>query len=131
MPRVGVNLYPLAACVQWTIDYWKKRAEGRDAGGQSLTNREKAARVSVAEAKAMQMLGTSVSKVEVAQAAEAAYLQMGKFLESLPSSLARDCNLNNETVRKMRARLDDARNNFARDLEPHLPAEKVKRARSS
>lgn len=113
MPRVGRGLYPLKACVQWNLAYWKDRAMGREADTgkkkrQDLDNQ-------ILEAKLQEATGHLISRAEVVQVWSAAFLHLGKALDALPSALGRELNWPTDTTRIVRARIDDARENFVRD----------------
>jgi hypothetical protein len=112
MPRISEGVYPLVECIRWYVDLWKKKAQERPAGGDPM----KTVNLRIGEAKLAKIDGDMVYKTEVADAADTAFLTLGKFLEALPGQLARDCQLSPDTARKLRARLDVARRAFARDL---------------
>lgn len=119
MPKEGRDLYPLSGCVQWYVQFWKSRAI-KAGGTNGSRDRVENARATMMEAKAAQATGHLISKVEVAQAAEGAFMQLGKAFETLPSTLGRECNLPPDAIRKLRAHLDQFRRNFARDLGEYM-----------
>lgn len=121
LPRVARGLYPLAACVQWYVNFWKSRALER--AGSTVKIRGDELRNTILEAKAAEATGHLVAKADVVLALDAAFLRLGKSFETLPSALARECNLPPEATRKLRARLDDYRKNFARDTGEYLSGE--------
>lgn len=119
LPRAARGLYPLCAGVQWYVRYKVDLAtpvKSRD--------RAEEARVTVLEAKALQITGHMVLKADVTDACDTAFLTLGKAFESLPAQLGRDCHLPPDAVRKLRARLDTFRLNFARDLSAFLSKKK-------
>lgn len=117
MPRAGVGLYPLTGCVRWYIEFWRSRAQ---AAMNPRRDRAEDARITILEAKALEATGHLVHKADVKMALDAAFMVLGRSLETLPGQLGRECQLPPEAVRKMRARFDDFRKNLARDCAKYM-----------
>lgn len=113
MPKRGRGLYPLKACVQWYVAYWKDRALGREA--DTGKKRRQDLDTQILEAKLQEATGHLINRVEVVQVWSGAFMRLGKMLDGLPSSLGRELNWSTDTTRIVRARIDQARDNFVRD----------------
>lgn len=118
MPRIGRGLYPLKGCVQWYVNYWKDRANGREASTGKLKRQDLENKI--LEARMLEATGHLIPRAEVVQVWEAAYLRLGKMFDGLPASLSRELHLSTDTARILRARLDEARANFARDSAEYI-----------
>ncbi len=125
MPRVGRGLYPMAGCVQWYIRYWQLRAQGRSdptrQEGQDLKNQ-------VLKAKLQKEVGEFIQRKEVLQVWTATFIRLGKSLESLAASLGRELSLPTDTIRAIRERTDEFRENFARDSAEYIDVVELKKA---
>lgn len=125
MPRVGRGLYPLAGCVQWYINYWKLKAEGRAnptrQEGDLLRNR-------VLEAKLAKETGDYVPRKEVVNVWTATLLRIGKALDGLGASLNREFGLPANVQAGMRERIDEFRANFVRDSAEFINPAQVEAA---
>jgi len=113
MPKRGRGLYPLKACVQWYVKYWRDRALSRE-GGEGK-KRQVDLDNALKEAKLQEATGHLINRAEVVQTWSGAFLRLGKMLDGIPSSLGRELNWPPDTLRIVRARIDDARENFVRD----------------
>ena len=119
MPRLGRGTYPLKGCVQWYVRYWKDKAENR--GGTDPERREgQTLKNQIARAKLEEATGHLIPRKDVMQVWTSAYLRLGKWLDGLASSLAREAGLNTDTARILRSRLDEAREDFARDSQEYI-----------
>jgi hypothetical protein len=121
LPRHGRGLYPLAGCVQWYVAYWETRAKGRLGSeakdeGQVLKNQ-------LARTKLEEATGHLIPRKEVFDAQAAAYLRLGNWFDTLAASLAREFHWSGDVVKIVRARLDEAREDYARDVAEYLPPE--------
>lgn len=113
LPKSGRGLFPVRACVQWYVGYWRDRALGRK--GDEHRTRKAAAEAKLLEAKVMQHTGDLVERAEVSAVWTAATARLAKSFETLPNNLAREFGWPPETVRSMRLALDDFRRSFVRD----------------
>lgn len=110
---MGRGLYPMKACVHWYIDYWKGRALGRegDAGKKLKTDLE----TQLLQSKVQEATGHLINRQEVVMVVSSAFLRLGKMFNGLPNSIGRELSWSPDTIRIVRARLDEARKNFVRD----------------
>lgn len=125
MPRIGRGLYPLAGCVQWYVNYWKLKAEGRAnptrQEGDLLRNQ-------VLAAKLAKETGDFVPRKEVVNIWTATFLRIGKSLDGLGASLNREFGLPADVQAGMRERIDEYRANFVRDSAEFIDAAQVEAA---
>ena len=118
MPKNGRGRFPLKACVQWYVAYWRERAVGRKDDGNR--NRKFAAEALLLEAKVKRETGDLLERAEAVAAWTASVMRLGKAFETLPNNLAREFNWPPETVRAVRQSLDDFRRTFVRDSAEFL-----------
>lgn len=121
MPRQGYGLYPLAACVQWYLGYWQKRATGRvDKANDPRRVKREDIETAMLEAKYQEQTGHLISRVAVVQVVSAGFLRLGKAMDGLATALGRELNWSSDTVRIVRARHDEMRRNFVRDSREYI-----------
>ena len=113
MPKNGRGEFPLVACVQWYVAYWRDRALGRV--NDANRTRKTAAEAMLLEAKVRQHTGDLIERAEVLAVWTGAVTRLGKAFETLPNNMAREFNWPPEMVRAMRQSLDDFRRAFVRD----------------
>lgn len=121
MPRLGRGLYPLAGCVQWYVAYWETRAKGR-LGSEDKDEGQKLKNL-LARAKLEEATGHLIPRKEVYDAQAAAYLRLGNWFDTLAATLGREFQWSGDVVKLVRARLDEARDDYARDVAEYLPPE--------
>lgn len=118
MPKARRAEYPLKACVQWYLNFWRDRAQGRV--GNEARNRKSEMEAKLLEVKVAKASGNFIDRAEVLMVWGSTFARIGKMLDSLPAALAREFGWSHETVKAVRARLDDARRNFVRDSAEYL-----------
>lgn len=124
LPRQGRGLYKLKACVLWYVDYWRSRAEGRSDPERQQTSSLKN---KVLAAKLAKETGEYIPRAEVMQVWTAAFLRLGKHFDGLATSVGRELSWSTDTIRTVRARLDEGRENFARDSAEYIDPVEVKK----
>ena len=86
----------------------------------SPTQRKNEASAKLLEMQLERQLGEMVPRAEVLAVAGAAFQRLGKALETLPSQVGREFNWSPQHIAEVRARIDEFRNNFARDLQEYV-----------
>ena len=112
MPRAARGLYPLVRCVRWYNAYWKTHPAKR-------INDQKYLKLKLQNALLAHKVKTITEKVidrqECVTVWSASFRRLGAMIDRLPSSLGRELHWTPETVKIVRARLDEARETFIRD----------------
>lgn len=123
LPRVGRGLYPMRGCVQWYVAYWESRAKGRMGDTTKLEGQE--LKNALTKAKLQEATGHLIPRKEVMDVWTSAYLRLGKWFDGLAASLGREMNWNTDTIKVVRARFDEAREDFATDSAEYIDVVKV------
>lgn len=118
MPKMGYGQYPLAACVQWYVKYWEDKAKGREASKIKQSGEEMDLRLK--EIKVQEASGHLVARAPMVQLISAGFLRLGKWLDQLPTVLARKHGLSSEVQRSIRAHTDEGRVALVRDWREYL-----------
>lgn len=113
LPRIGRGLYPLKGCVHWYLNYWKSRALGRE--GDADKKLKTSLETQLLQSKVQEATGHLINRQEVVMIVSAAFLRLGKMMNALPTSLGREMSWAPDTIRIVRKRLDEARENYVRD----------------
>lgn len=103
------------------VAYWRDRALGRQ--GDEGKVRKTDLQNQILEAKALEATGHLINRNEVFQVWSTSYMRLGKMLDALPTTFARECGLSTDAVRTMRLHIDEARVNFVRDSAEYLEPE--------
>lgn len=128
MPKVGEGLYPMRGCVLWYVEFWESRAKARmgdttKTEGQHLKNQ-------LTKAKLEEATGHLIPRKEVVDVWTSTFLRLGKWFDGLAASLGREMNWPADTIKVVRARLDEAREDFATDSAEYLDVVRVADAKT-
>ena len=125
MPKLGRGLYPLMGCVQWYIRYWENKALGRE--GNVARTEKQTLENEILRAKVREATGHLIDRAEVVMVVSSAFMRLGKYLDSLPSIIQRECPISTDSVRVIRVLLDEGRRNFVRDSAEFIEVVEEKR----
>lgn len=118
MPRIGRGIYEIVPCVHWYIAYVEARTQGRlgDEGkreGQHIKNK-------LMLTKLQEASGDLIPRKVVMDVWTSAFLRLGKWFDGLAASLGREFGWSAETIKAVRLRLDEAREDYAKDSAEYI-----------
>jgi len=99
MPKAGRNLYPMIACVQWYINFWKTKASTNDAVTERHKRRLSKAKADIAEIEAKSKKGDMVPAAEVEKDGFNLGRQIRDAMTSIPDRISDQLAVETESIK--------------------------------